>query len=56
MNEKCSDSTAKRAYVAPGVVVYGGVAEITRQNGTAFTDVPRGTPNGGPGTVTGDDS
>ncbi len=44
----------KKQWLNPRVTKFGNVQDITRQNGLAFTDVPIGTPNTGPGSVTGD--
>lgn len=44
----------KTAYVQPELTIYGNVEHLTQQGGTANVDVPLGTPNTGPGSVTGD--
>jgi hypothetical protein len=44
------------SYERPEIKSLGTVAEITAQGGTIATDVPQGTPNTGPGSVTGDPS
>jgi hypothetical protein len=41
-------------YEKPQLSDYGTVQELTATGGTEATDVPFGTPNTGPGTVTGD--
>ena len=43
----------KKSYSTPKVVVYGNVAELTRQGGGSFLDVPIGTSTSSPGGVTG---
>jgi hypothetical protein len=46
----------KKVYTSPELTVHGSFVELTQQGGTAFVDVPQGTPAGGPGSVTGDPS
>lgn len=43
-----------KEYISPELVVYGNIEKLTEQGGTEATDVPIGTPNTGPGSVTGD--
>ncbi len=44
----------KKIYTTPELIVHGDVENLTQQGGSEATDVPQGTPNAGPGTVTGD--
>jgi hypothetical protein len=43
----------KREYTKPAVTDHGTLQELTAQGGVNFTDVAIGTPNTGPGSVTG---
>jgi hypothetical protein len=43
----------KREYTKPQVKDHGTLEELTAQGGVNFTDVGIGTPNSGPGSVTG---
>jgi hypothetical protein len=40
-------------YTKPQIADYGSIQEITATGGADVTDVPIGTPNTGPGSVTG---
>ena len=43
----------KKQYVTPDLTIYGTLEKLTQQFGSDMTDVPMGTTNSGPGSVTG---
>ena len=44
----------KKVYISPELYIHGDIEKLTQTGGALCTDVPQGTPNTGPGTVTGD--